>query len=462
MKSDGINKTGKKQRQWMLIVLVIVGSVAGFSLFGKESDVTKYYLESHPEASSALHYLRPYILAFICFLPAIGVWLYKESSILDRYLLKKFLSIFSLSLFGFIMIWLLLDLQNHYVDFGESVNDLGFMIQYYLVQVPYLLELTSPFVLLLSCLFVLGQLSSHREIIGMIQTGRGFFRIVAPIIGFGLLYTILLCSLNFHWSTWGLTHKDGMMDSAKHDTFTRAKNVVFSHPDTNRFWYVGLFPKNAFEGEPLKNVEITTPNETGKPSERLKVNEAKWDKQTGDWQLTGVTRIALEGNKIPQITPLNNPLVLHDWPETPSQIISTGLSADAMGIPAIADWLEYNKERTWIDNHPYLTQWHTRFAKPFTCLVAILLSTPLGIVFSRRGTFGGVLTALILCLMLFFSNEIFIAMGENGYMNPFLSAWGANICFTAIAGVLIYRRLQGRSIYQAIKAVTLYLTRVNT
>ena len=51
-------------------------------------------------------------------------------------------------------------------------------------------------------------------------------------------------------------------------------------------------------------------------------------------------------------------------------------------------------------------------------------------------------------------SEAFLTLGDAGQITPLLAAWGTNLIFTIIALVLLWRRLQGRPIYQAILSRT--------
>ena len=108
----------------------------------------------------------------------------------------------------------------------------------------------------------------------------------------------------------------------------------------------------------------------------------------------------------------------------------------------------------WAPRRAYLTQWHYRWAQPWICLVVVLLSAPLGIAFTRRGTAGGVAIAAFLIGAMLLCSEAFLTLGDAGQITPLLAAWGTNLIFTIIALVLLWRRLQGRPIYQAILSRT--------
>ena len=86
------------------------------------------------------------------------------------------------------MIWLLIDLSDNIGDFRDSENILpSRSAPYYATRLPAVLLLLLPYSLLLALLYSLGKLSTNREIIAMIQSGRGILRITLPLIIAGLV-----------------------------------------------------------------------------------------------------------------------------------------------------------------------------------------------------------------------------------------------------------------------------------
>lgn len=140
-----------------------------------------------------------------------------------------------------------------------------------------------------------------------------------------------------------------------------------------------------------------------------------------------------------------------DYPETPWQIVKPGLKAENLGIPELKSWLKEYGDVEWAPRRKYLTQWHYRWAQPWICLVVVLLAAPLGIVFTRRGTAGGVAIAVFLSAAMLLAAEIALSLGDAGFISPALAAWGTNLVFALVALFLLSRRLRGRPIYQALK-----------
>jgi lipopolysaccharide export system permease protein len=75
----------------------------------------------------------------------------------------------------------------------------------------------------------------------------------------------------------------------------------------------------------------------------------------------------------------------------------------------------------------------------------VLLATPLGIHFSRRGPRGGVFVAVILSALMLLISNISIALGESGTLRPALAAWLPNLAFTLLGIYLFQQRISNGS-----------------
>jgi lipopolysaccharide export system permease protein len=350
------------------------------------------------------------------------------------------------------MIWLLLDLSDNVGDFRASGNFMATLVRFYGSRMPAVLMLLLPYSLLLSLLYCLGKLSTHREIIAIIQSGRGIFRLTLPLVVAGLFFTLFTLGLNYHWAPLAEGSKDRILDEASGRQATEASHVVYRNPAYRRLWVIGAFPAKYEQGMPLVDVEVTTTDENQQIVSRLSASHARWDRDTRRWTFEN----ALIGNFKPGFPPEydspEGPLQIDTWPETPWQLIKPGLSAAHLGIPDLNSWLSVNRMYPSSANpSPYLTQWHYRWALPFSCLVTVLLATPLAIHFSRRGPGGGIFLAVVLSALMLVLSSIVLAVGEAGIIHPVAAAWLPNVAFTLLAVYLYHRRISGRPIYHILR-----------
>jgi LPS export ABC transporter permease LptG len=439
-------------RKWIVpLVLLGGGALVAHWLVTNEIQAVRQHLVGFPDSDPLAHWLRPWLLGLGCLLPAIGGIAYALSGIQDRYVYRLFLTSFAICAGGLGVIWLITDLSDNLTDITQSPQPLTTLVSFYGVQIPTVTVFLLPYVLLLSVLYCLGKMSTSREIIAMIQTGRSVPRVVRPLVFAGVLATAICIICNYQWAPSGAAQQKIILASALGRAPNQAENVLYYNDSARRLWKVGAFPADPMLVAALRNVVVTRLSEDGSLHSRLLIPKASWNRDTQVWTFEDVRVVTFTKGQPPVITRPPEPMVISGWTETPWQLIKPGLAAPNLGIPDLHSWLLSNSEQAWVSRRPYLTQWHYRWAQPFVCLVTVLLAAPLGIVFTRRGTSGGVAVAIFLCAAMLLFSRVALEIGNAGYVAPTVAAWATNLFFGAVAVVLMRRRISGRPIYQSIK-----------
>jgi lipopolysaccharide export system permease protein len=465
-------------RYFLPVALAIAGAALCLLLIPNEKIAVAQQLSGFPDSDAISHQARPWILAVLCFLPALASLIYAFANTADRYISRQFLGVFGICLGALFLIWCLIDLSDNLSDFRGSKGLFRAVLNFYTTRLPAVFLMLLPHSLLLSLLYSLGKLSGSREIIAMIQAGRGIVRITLPVMLAGVFFCALSVGLNYHWAPIAEGSVEQMIAEAANKKTAVASHVLYRNSDDRRLWMIGSFPSDFQFGNPLLDVEITTTNPDQSIASRLFAKRAFWNPQTHDWtfeeaivgtfeadqrseiaSIAGATQVV---NFLESPTPLSRPglkfttvsapLVVTNFSESPSQLIRPGLSARHLGIPDLNSWLLANdRHHQNIDPSPYLTQWHYRWALPFACMVTIILATPLAIHFSRRGSGGGIFVAVILSALLLLVTNISLALGEAGTIRPLYAAWLPNALFMLLGLYLFQRRISGRPIYQCLR-----------
>ncbi len=435
----------------LVLALAALGALLCAWLVPAETRAVADHLIGFPDSDAQAHQARPRVLAGLCFLPALAAFFYSLGGTLDRYITRQFLGIFAICISALFMIWLLVDLSDKVSEFRESDHILLTIGSFYGNRLPAVLLLLLPYTLLLALLYSLGKLSTNHEIIAIIQSGRGIFRITFPLIIAGFFFTLFCLGINYHWAPVAEGRKDDILNEAAGRPETEATQVLYRNPRYGRLWMIGAFPADYQKGEPLRNVEVTTTDPTRRLVSRLSASHARWDRDSRQWTFENPLLSRFSPGVPPVFEKNEGPLVIDSWPETPWQLIKPGLSPEYLGIPDLNTWLQTNASHpSFADAAPYLTQWHYRWALPFTCLITVLLATPLAIHFSRRGAGGGIFLAVCLSALMLLLSNIVIAFGEAGILPPFAAAWLPNLGFTLLAAYLFHRRIAGRPIYRTL------------
>ena len=112
-------------------------------------------------------------------------------TILDRYLSRKFVFNLIFAIMAFVVIFLVIDLIENVDKFIDRKTKLSVVALYYIYYIPYIISLTLPISMLLACLFSIGSMSRHNEIVAQKTAGLSLYRIFLPVFVLAILISIL-------------------------------------------------------------------------------------------------------------------------------------------------------------------------------------------------------------------------------------------------------------------------------
>ena len=247
-------------RQWSAFLLLLaLGGAAAWFLMPREWSQMQWEIPGTPSEYPLSQLLRPWLILLGCFLPALGMFLYNRSSILDKYVARTWFT-------AFIMCTAILTLIYIIGDFADNVGDLMNLdapltgtFRFYLSQLPMILNLILPYTLLLGTLWALTKLSSSSEITGMLQSGRSLLRINTPIIIGAVFASINFGIFGFHWAPNSALYRKLMFSSLSQNKNNHAsQSTIYKNDAESRIWYLGNPPGIDSPGDPFRQDRKST------------------------------------------------------------------------------------------------------------------------------------------------------------------------------------------------------------
>lgn len=366
-------------------------------------------------------------------------------TILDRYLLKKFLTPFLYCFLGFIGIWFIFDLSDNLPDFIQGRAGFDILLEYYGSQIPQIVVLCLPIGLLLALLYSLTAMSRSNEIISMLGAGLSVTRVLLPLMGVGLLLTGVTAYFNYEGAPHAAAAKKQMVRDIKRGE--KRQEAVFGHLFRNReelrTWFMRRI--NIQRGK-IGDIQILQQNADGDILQQWYAREANYQPELKRWVLSNARYVEMNPEGEIVKSELRDPLIIDGWNETPWRILSSVMNPDYLAVPELEDYLNYNSDFPEKRLAAYRTHLYYRWALPWFCFVVVFLAAPMGIVYSRRGILGGVAMAIGLFFALVFMSSLFIALGKGQRIPPFVAAWGPVIFFFLIGLALLWFRSTNRDI----------------
>ena len=116
--------------------------------------------------------------------------------LLYRYILLNFIRNLGMIMVSFITIYLLIDFFEKIDNFLEKGKSLGLIVEFFLLNIPFIIEQMSPVCILLAGVVTLGILNHSNELIALKACGVPLKKITLPIIAAGLACTFLFLGMS--------------------------------------------------------------------------------------------------------------------------------------------------------------------------------------------------------------------------------------------------------------------------
>lgn len=356
--------------------------------------------------------------------------------ILDRYILKKFLSTFFFSVLVFTLISIIIDVSANTEKFIEENVPIGEIFgDYYLYWVLWINGLLFPLYALIAVVFFTARMAYNSEIISILNAGISFRRLMRPyLIGGIILFGIHLIGNHFIIPLGNQKHYPFQHQYIwKNNDKGKTKDVhLFIGPDTKI--YIDHFNKKTNKAVDFRIEKIVE----NKIVYLLKAQSAEWLGPPDKWRISdytersfnGVKEKFINGEKLEMDTTFNL---------TPDDFVRYINQREMLTTPQLNAFIQKEKGRGVGNTKTYEVELHRRTAEPFTIIILTLIGFAVA---SRkvRGGMGfqlaiGVGVGAIFIFISKFSNTFSI----NDDLPAIIGVWIPNIIFSLIAGLMILK-----------------------
>ncbi|QMU27179.1 LptF/LptG family permease [Adhaeribacter radiodurans] len=352
--------------------------------------------------------------------------------LLDKYILKKYLSTFVFVVLILVVIICVIDFTEKNDDFLETNPPFKSIIfDYYLNLIPFYSNMLSPITVFIATVFVTAKLAGRTEIVAILSSGVSFRRMLWPYV----MGAIVIGAFTFAMIGWVIpnSNKTRVAFEVKYIkkpyTF-EGRNIHFKlNPES--YAYIESYNNTAnigykFTLETIKGNELLA---------KLTSDAITWDEKKNKWHLDNYVLRKFEGDReiTKQYGPIDTTLNL-----LPKDFASTYRLAETLTLPELNKFINQKKMRGADDTEIYLIEKYERFSYPF----AIIILTTIGVILSSRKRRGGIGLQVALGFTLAFIFIIFVIMSRSfaqvGDVSPMLASWIPSIIFTFI-GIILYK-----------------------
>ncbi len=316
-------------------------------------------------------------------------------------------------------------------DFIDENATMQVVLEYYIVFIPEIIRLMLPVSVLLGGLFTVGKLSTQNELTAIKSSGVSFYRFTVPFMA--TAFIISLFAVYFGGFIVPEANKQRIYIEQNYlkKGLVHSGSNIFFQDSANRIVTITYFNVKVGKANRVSIQEFDPQNITRMVS-RIDARTMSFDSTSGNWILNeGAARYFYDNKDSVRFF---ESLEIDYLSFSPQEVIEKQKKPDEMTLPELeiyaASQLKTGNDPTRIN-----IEYHSRIAFGFASFVVVLF----GLTISANKRKGGTAIQFGINVLLTFIYLIFMkvsqAFGKNGVLDPFLTAWLANILFFT-AGVI--------------------------
>jgi LPS export ABC transporter permease LptF/LPS export ABC transporter permease LptG len=347
-------------------------------------------------------------------------------TIIDLYILRRFLYYFFLILGAFILLFetftffeLLDDIARHRIPFLVVVN-------YFRYLIPYLVYQLSPLAALVATLVTLGVLSKNNEITAFKASGISLYRLALPLLASGLVLATALLILDDTYLPYANQRQDALRNQIKGkpaQTYTRPQRWIFG--ENSKVYNYDIFDSTQKLFGGLSVIELDPV--TFQMKRRIFATRAQWLDTEKTWALESGWVRDFSGGTVENYTPFKV-TSLPELVEPPSYFNREVIQAFQMSWRDLRHYIQ-GLQVAGFDVSSLTVQWHKKIAYPLIAPVSMLLAIPFAILVGSRGAIGGIALGVGIGITYWAIAALLEAMGGIGQLPPMLAAWSPDLIF---------------------------------
>lgn len=353
-----------------------------------------------------------------------------KPAIIDRYIIRKFIGTFVLSILLISIIVIIFDISERIDDFVESKAPLyDIVFRYYMNFVPFIVNMFSPLFVFITVIFFTSKMAANSEIIAILSGGVSFSRLMYPYFISALAIFSLSLILNLFVIPPANAERLIFQEKYIRSPFHNTNRNIHYQIEPGEFVYMESFTTwdntaYKFTLEKFDGLNLLS---------KLTSEQAVWDTSFGGWKVhnyylrkfTDSGDVTIRGKQIDTVISI-----------TAKDLRRRNDSYESL------NYFELNKEIAQLqmrgDNSVKraLIEKYKRTTVPFSAFILTLI----GVSLSSRKVRGGIGLKIGLGIGLSFSYILFLRFAEmfvhTDTLSPLMALWLPNIIYALIAIIL--------------------------
>jgi len=348
-------------------------------------------------------------------------------SILDRYIIRKFLSTFFLSIVLILMIVVVFDISERMEDFllkKPPVKEI--IVDYYFNFLPFFANKFSALFTFIAVIYFTSRMAYQSEIISILGSGISFKRMLLPY----MISASVLASLSLYLNHYIIPKSNGVRlafeEKYIRNAYENKGKNIHRQISPGNYIFVTSYDHRIQSGYQFSFEKI----KEGERHYYLRADKITWDSTSGKWSLSNYFIRTINGmaEKISTGAKLDTSLNFQ-----PSEFGIRETMVESMQTPELNRYIDDEKLKGSSMIAFYEVEKYGRTAFPFATFVLTLI----GVSVASRRVRGGIGWHIGLGLLISFSYILFMQVSStfatNGSVPASIAVWSPNVIFTVLA-----------------------------
>lgn len=353
-------------------------------------------------------------------------------TILDRYIIKKFLGTFVFSIALIISISVVFDINEKIDKFITNNATLeAIVFDYYLNFIPYYANLFSPLFVFIAVIFFTSKLASNSEIIAILSNGISFKRLLKPY----MISATIIAIVTFIFGSFIIPPSNAIRVEFE-NKYVRKKSVDYASKIQMQaapgvIAYFGSYDNASKTGYSFSLDKF----DNNHLESRLTASKIEYD-SAYNWTIKNYQIRDFQGleESITSGESIDTTLYI-----TPRDFLISETDHQLMNTPDLSKYIKSQRQRGIGNIQAFEIEYHNRFAS----IMSAFILTIIGASLSARKVKGGMGLNIGIGLALSMGYILFMTISAtfavSGLMSPIIAAWVPNLLFSIIA-LFIYTK----------------------
>lgn len=355
-------------------------------------------------------------------------------SLLERYIIKSFLSTLGICLFIAVSLFLVFDLFERMRVFVKADASILDILAYLLFKIPLILHLMLPVAVLIAVLFSIGRLSQRSEITAMRACGISLLRIARPLLVLGLLLTLCMLLLGETVVPYSSDRVEEIyrLDIQKHAETGRFSRSNYWFRSGQNFFSIDFYDSRT---ETLNGLTIFNFDRGFRLSHKTDAAKAQWVSDLVGWEMQDVVEFSYDDpSRLDLATYAQVPLVIE---ETPEDLYNYQRKPETMSYRALSTYIQKLRNEG-VPVTEYLVDLAAKISFPFVTTIVVLIAFPFALIPARSGNLTkSFIAGVTIGFGYHVVHALSTALGSAELLPIVLSAWTANLLLGSVGGFLM-------------------------